>query len=108
MRSRGWTYIVRPPAETQPVAEPLAALPVLQVGSRGQIVTDVQKFALTNFGAYAGTIRNTGGADGVYGAGTKAWVVEFQRRCGIKATGVVAADTWAKLYRYGFKRTVTL
>ncbi|WP_130012016.1 N-acetylmuramoyl-L-alanine amidase [Serinicoccus sediminis] len=79
------------------------ALPVLEQGSRGPAVKALQAGALRVFPAYAGAIKRSGGADGVFGPGTKAWVLEFQRRSGLTRDGVVGPRTWAALGKHGIR-----
>ena len=62
----------------------------IQQGSRGQAVTDLQE-ALVNAGF------NPNGVDGVFGAGTKAAVVAFQRAHSLSADGSVGPNTWRAL-----------
>ena len=71
---------------------PLTALAatVLEVGSRGDDVTKVQK-KLIQYGYMTGT------ADGRYGEKTRDAVLWFQRRNGLTADGKVGTDTAAAL-----------
>jgi putative peptidoglycan binding protein/D-alanyl-D-alanine carboxypeptidase-like protein len=67
-----------------------AALVVtVKQGSRGQAVVAAQK-ALTARGHRLA-------ADGIFGAGTKAAVVAYQRAHGLTADGIVGPRTWARL-----------
>ncbi|MGC4121208.1 MAG: peptidoglycan-binding domain-containing protein [Myxococcales bacterium] len=66
---------------------------MLSIGSRGSEVSRLQN-ALKNAGF------DSGKADGVFGARTKAAVSEFQRAKGLKADGVVGAKTQAALKAY--------
>lgn len=59
-------------------------------GSRGQDVRDVQN-KLKQWGYYDGSL------DGIYGSGTYNAVVKFQRKNGLKADGVVGANTKSAL-----------
>lgn len=79
------------------------SLPVLKKGSRGAAVKALQAGALRVFPAYAGAIRSSGGADGVFGDGTEKWVREFQRRSGLTRDGVVGPRTWAALAKHGIR-----
>lgn len=73
----------------------------LRKGSKGSAVRRLQAGLVSNFPAYAGPIRRTGGADGVFGAGTDAVVREFQKRSGLVADGIVGPATRRELARYG-------
>jgi len=59
---------------------------IVKYGSRGQDVKTVQS-KLKKWGYYNGTI------DGVYGYKTRAAVIKFQKKHGLKADGVVGAAT---------------
>ncbi len=63
---------------------------VLRQGSRGSEVKEVQQ-KLKRWGYYTGSV------DGVFGAGTRKAVVDFQRKNGLKADGVVGAATYKAL-----------
>lgn len=63
---------------------------LVKVGSRGQDVKDVQ-FILRNWGYFKGPI------DGIFGEDTKAAVIQFQQKHGLKADGVVGDETGAAL-----------
>ncbi|MFL0253008.1 N-acetylmuramoyl-L-alanine amidase [Clostridium neuense] len=62
----------------------IAACPVIQVGSSGDIVKWIQKKLGLN-------------ADGIFGNGTKQAVINFQRTNGLGADGVIGKATWTKL-----------
>jgi hypothetical protein len=64
--------------------------PTIKEGSKGAAVTDAQN-ALNQKGNYGLT------ADGVFGAKTKAAVIDFQQKNGLTADGIVGPQTWAKL-----------
>ncbi|MEO0539246.1 MAG: peptidoglycan-binding domain-containing protein [Cyanobacteria bacterium P01_A01_bin.105] len=64
--------------------------PVLQLGSAGNAVSDVQAM-LTLMGFYAGPI------DGFYRDPTQTAVAQFQTSAGITADGIVGPTTWQKL-----------
>ncbi|MBQ8291533.1 MAG: spore cortex-lytic enzyme [Clostridia bacterium] len=68
------------------------ALPtaVLKNGSKGSEVKEVQR-RLKLWGYYNGSV------DGVFGAGTKAAVVAFQKKNGLTADGVVGKSTYKAL-----------
>lgn len=63
---------------------------VLQLGSREQAVTQLQR-QLQQLGFYAGA------TDGIYGPQTKAAVAQFQRSKGLQPDGVVGVNTWTAL-----------
>lgn len=92
-----WLKVISQPAV------PSSVYPVLQLGSTGALVKALQIFAMSSFPLYAGSIRDTGGADGSYGYGTEKWVIEFQRRTGLAPDGRVGPYTWKKLESFGFK-----
>lgn len=114
-RDRKWSdwgngsavHIFRPTgyAVPAPVAKPkvTTALPILSKGSKGADVKALQEFLLRMFPAYAGPIKSSGGADGVFGSGTERVVKDFQSRSRLTADGVVGAHTWAALASDGFK-----
>jgi hypothetical protein len=70
-----------------------AGRPTIRQGSNGQHVRDLQAHLKRVYPAYAGHL----GVDGDFGAKTHAAVVEFQRRSGLGADGIVGPLTWAKL-----------
>ena len=70
---------------------------------RGADVRSLQAFALRVFPSYARGIARAGGADGIYGKDTDAWVREFQRRAGLGVDGKVGPSTWAKLEAFGYR-----
>lgn len=47
--------------------------------------------------------KAAGGADGIFGAGTRAAVVSFQRAAGLTVFGIVGPKTWAKLVSFGLR-----
>ena len=75
--------------ETATVEETLEAA-VLNQGSNGSEVKEVQR-RLKLWGYYNGSV------DGVFGAGTKAAVISFQKKNGLKADGVVGKATYKAL-----------
>lgn len=75
--------------ETATVEETLEAA-VLKQGSNGSEVREVQR-RLKLWGYYNGSV------DGVFGAGTKAAVISFQKKNGLKADGVVGKATYKVL-----------
>ena len=67
-------------------------LPVLQMGSSGKIVENVQNILMSN------NIKlPTYGADGDFGGETELGVVAYQKKKGINQTGKVDKETWIKL-----------
>lgn len=66
------------------------AVPVLKVGSRGEVVEDVQKFLKQN-GAYTGAI------DGVFGSKLKEAVASFQQQTSLTPDGVIGIQTWRSM-----------
>jgi len=76
-------------AATERALQRAARRPALEQGDRGADVTRLQQ-ALRNRGQ---SLR----ADGQFGPATKGAVEDFQRAEGLPATGVVDADTWARL-----------
>ena len=63
---------------------------VLKQGSKGSEVKEVQR-RLKLWGYYNGSV------DGTFGAGTKAAVIAFQKKNGLKADGVVGKSTYKAL-----------
>lgn len=82
------------PAPTPPPAP--SGRPTVRQGSTGQAVRDLQAHLKRVYPAYARHLT----VDGAFGPKTKAAVIEFQRRTGLAADGIVGPQTWAKL---GFK-----
>ena len=76
---------------------------VLKLGDRGPETRRLQLFLLNVFATYASPIKDTGGADGVFGAGTAAVVAEFQRRTRLSDDGIIGKATLAQLARHGWK-----
>ena len=67
------------------------ANPTLQIGSRGDYVTQAQAY-LINYGYLPSNVL-----DGVFGPAMQLAVQNFQRRNGLGPDGIVGAKTWAKL-----------
>lgn len=66
------------------------AVPILQLGSTGSAVEDVQQF-LSQTGFYEGAI------DGKFGTESKAAVKQFQKQNNLVADGVVGYQTWSAM-----------
>lgn len=82
-----------PDDSSQNEAEDLSIrLPTLKQGVRGPAVASVQE-SLASLGFYTGPI------DGVFGPGTEAAVMAFQRSANLAADGVIGPDTWQALLR---------
>jgi len=77
----------------------------LQVGSSGTMVEALQAGLRKVFPAYRYAItlhnRRLIRVDGSFGAETKAWVQEFQRRVGIDPDGIVGPVTMRELGKFG-------
>lgn len=67
-----------------------SSAPVLQRGSRGDVVADVQRL-LRSRGFYNGAI------DGIYGPQTASAIITFQRSRNLPANGAIEARTWESL-----------
>ncbi|WAL61634.1 peptidoglycan-binding protein [Thermocoleostomius sinensis] len=78
------------PSPVQPNLSQPDPRPVLQVGSQGESVSEVQAL-LKLLGYYSGEV------DGVYRANTAAAVSAFQQAVGLQADGIVGANTWGRL-----------
>ena len=72
-------------------ADPLIRRPILQLGSEGKEVTELQA-ALQLLGYYAGTV------DGRYGETTATAVAKFQQQSGLQVDGVAGPATWNRLF----------
>lgn len=68
----------------------------LQIGSSGDKVQQLQ-YMLSVLASYIPSIPNLQ-VDGVYGAGTRASVLAFQRRFQLPETGTVGEATWDAIY----------
>ncbi|MBQ8323108.1 MAG: spore cortex-lytic enzyme [Clostridia bacterium] len=77
-------------SESTALATEVAETAVLKQGSTGGEVKEVQR-RLKLWGYYNGSV------DGVFGAGTKAAVVAFQKKNGLTADGVVGKATYKAL-----------
>ena len=68
-------------------------------GSAGQATQTAVRNAMVRLQVELGKLGYApGGADGHYGEKTKAAVKAFQKAVGLKADGVVGAETWYKLF----------
>lgn len=76
--------------ENQASVSAIAAASVLRQGSKGSDVKEMQR-RLKNWGYYKGSV------DGVFGAQTKAAVISFQKKNGLKADGIVGKATFKAL-----------
>ncbi len=72
-------------------SEPLIRRPVLQVGSQGNEVSELQA-ALKLLGYYAGEV------DGLYGDSIANAVARFQKDSGLRVDGVTGPETWNRLF----------
>lgn len=73
-----------------PGTNTLKGCPIMRQGARGNITKLLQE-KLVSFG------YNTNGVDGIFGMGTKAAVIAFQKSKGLSADGIVGQNTWRKL-----------
>ena len=93
LNSRGWNrWGLMTQYFDYDVAPPEGAKPVLRKGDKGEAVKEVQERLIT-----AGYDLGRWGADGDFGAKTKAAVKKFQREKKITVDGVVGPQTWSKL-----------
>ena len=77
-------------AQTESSLEFVTTAAVLQQGSKGNEVKEVQR-RLKLWGYYNGSV------DGVFGAGTRSAVIAFQKKNGLTADGVVGKSTYKAL-----------
>ncbi|QQE77678.1 GH25 family lysozyme [Alicyclobacillus sp. SO9] len=82
--------IVGPVTWTHLLSQTAVGRPLLQHGSRGQQVTDLQ-YLLSYYGTQPGAI------DGIFGPLTGAAVKRFQRNVHIGVDGIVGPNTWHSL-----------
>lgn len=80
--------VQRENGETQ--VEAVLTVAVLRQGSQGGEVKEVQR-RLKNWGYYNGSV------DGIFGAGTRAAVIAFQKKNGLTADGIVGKATYQAL-----------
>ena len=90
MRWRIWVVLAALGVQAAVWATPVAALTTLRWGNQGQAVRLVQQ-KLKTWGYYDGAV------DGMYGRQTYTAIVQFQRRNGLTADGLVGPRTWATL-----------
>lgn len=103
-RPTGYAAAPAPKPTPTPAPKPAPVVrPVLQLGSKSAAVRSLQKFLLADFPSYAAPITRTGGADGIFGAGTKTVVEQFQKRSGLVSDGIVGPKTWDALIKLGLK-----
>ena len=74
----------------QTQVEAVLSVATLRQGSKGDEVKEVQR-RLKKWGYYSGSV------DGVFGAGTRAAVIAFQKKNGLTADGVVGKATYQAL-----------
>lgn len=75
-----------------PGPETLSKLPLLKEGSQGEVVRLLQERLGNQY-----RIGVTGGYDGIYGPGTRAAVMEFQKQKGLSIDGITGQNTWKAL-----------
>ena len=63
--------------------------PTLRRGSKGDLVTQLQRFLAQDGSSLA--------VDGIFGPGTQSAVRAFQKRYGLTVDGIVGSQTWGKL-----------
>lgn len=86
------------PAESEPVTLHYSVrVPRLEKGSKGDAVKALQILLIGYGGKPAQLVKNSGGADGDFGPGTKDAVKKYQADTGLSDDGVVGPKTWAKL-----------
>jgi N-acetylmuramoyl-L-alanine amidase len=71
---------------------------LIRLGAHGEDVRDVQHRLLG-----AGLRVDPDELDGTFGDSTEAAVIEFQRRRGLPADGIVGPDTWNQLVEAGYR-----
>lgn len=76
--------------QAENLEETIAVVAVLRQGSKGGEVKEVQR-RLKLWGYYKGSV------DGIFGAGTRAAVISFQKKNGLTADGVVGKATYKAL-----------
>lgn len=76
-------------------------LPILQKGHEGRQVWAMQLLIMGHGGEAAKMIIECGGADGVFGSGTKNALMRFQREHKLDPDGICGPMSWAKLLGVG-------
>jgi len=71
--------------------------PTLRKGDSGPDVANMQKLLIAHGYILPPTKAASDGADGIFGANTKALLMQFQKDHGIQADGVCGDQTWAAL-----------
>lgn len=90
-----WNKIVSVYKNLPDVASPVFPGTALRNGSRGNDVIIMQKYLNALSARYPSIPSLT--ADGVFGAGTQAAVMAFQRQFGLTADGVIGQITWNQI-----------
>ena len=93
-------------ASSEPEKEEAKPVSVLKKGSKGARVKTLQQGLNRVFPAYRKAVAPKGRlltVDGIYGNHTARWVMEFQRRVGLKPDAIVGEKTVASLARHGIK-----
>jgi peptidoglycan hydrolase-like protein with peptidoglycan-binding domain len=83
--------VIATPILAQEIAQTRGDRPLLQMGSEGEAVSELQA-ALKLLGYYDGEV------DGVYRESTATAVAEFQAAAGLSADGIVGSRTWNRLF----------
>lgn len=89
------TTPVTPPPTTQPTENPPYPGYLLRVNSRGNAVLTMQKFLNSISDKYPSIPKLS--EDGIFGPGTQAAVIAFQRQFGLGADGIIGPSTWNKV-----------
>lgn len=72
-------------------------LPMQKGCKKSQYVFELQAMLMQDGDYASGTEKSSGYLDGDFGSGTEGAVINFQKKNGIKATGIVDAETWDTL-----------
>ena len=89
----GIIYTINIDADTLLMTASVDAIKVLQAGSSGAVVKEVQKRLIEL------DYLPAGGADGSYGNGTAAAVKEFQKAAGLEENGKVDSLTYRAMFQ---------